>query len=125
MQILSVDPTSSHWEAFAVRAAYQKAYVPNGLKFSTGEERIRYLQNFAILAILEIRKFLRNVRNFAPAISLPAIPCPCTLGFFFLMSEIPPEEDALNELVAAPDDKAADAPAKKKAQVELRSKDYT
>jgi hypothetical protein len=41
------------------------------------------------------------------------------------MSDIPPEEDALNELVAAPDDDAADAPAKKKAEVELRSKDYT
>ena len=30
------------------------------------------------------------------------------------MSEIPPEEDALNELVFAPNDEAADAPAKKK-----------
>ena len=34
--------------------------------------------------------------------------------FFFLMSEIPPEEDALNELVATPDDDAADSQKKPK-----------
>ena len=75
-----------------------------------------------ILAILAIYEFLRNLRNFAPAIVLPAIPCSCMLGFFFLMSEIPPEEDALNEPVAAPDDDATDAPAKKRPKLNYGAK---
>ena len=38
------------------------------------------------------------------------------------MSEIPPKEDALNELVAARDDEAADAPAKKKPKLNYGAK---
>ena len=37
--------------------------------------------------------------------------------FFFLMSETLPEEDLVNEAVAAPDDDAADAPTKKEPAV--------
>ena len=84
--------------------------------------KLRNLQNFAILAILEICEFLRNLRNFEPAIVLPAIPYSCMLGFFFLMSDIPPEEDALSELVAALDDDVADAPAKKKLKLNYGAK---
>ena len=89
---------------------------------SQGGGRIRYLRNlrnFVILAILEICEFLQNLRKFVPAIVLPAIPCSCMLG---LMSDIPPEEDALNELVAALDDDAADAPAKKKPKLNYGAK---
>ena len=75
-----------------------------------------------MLAILEIWGFLRNLINFGPAIVLLAIPCSRTLGYLVLMSKIPPEEDTLNELVAAPNDAVADALAKKTPKFNYRAK---
>ena len=54
--------------------------IPGGGR-GGGGGRSRYLRNFAILAIPEICEFLRNLRNFAPAIVLPAIPCSCMCLF--------------------------------------------
>ena len=78
------------------------------------------MQNLAILAILEI--FVKSSEICVLLRLLPAIPCSCMLGFFFLRSEIPQEEDVLNELAAAPNDDATNAPAKKKPKLNYRAK---
>ena len=63
---------------------------------------------------------LRIFAKFAKFCALYSAPCNTLfvhVRLFFLMSEIPLEENAWNELVVALDDDATDAPAKKKAKL--------
>ena len=71
-----------------------------------------------------------NLRIFAKFCACSSAPCNTLflhVRLFFLISEIPPEEDALTELFAAPDDDAANAPPTKKPKLNyltnVRAKD--
>ena len=68
---------------------------------------------------------LRVFAKFAKFCACYSAPCNTLflhVWLFFLMSDIPSKEDALNELVVAPDDDAADAPAKKNPKLDYGAK---